>query len=312
MGQGTAQVPHGGARAQEGQTARVGPGHDPGGRARHLRLYPVEQRVNVIGRGQADGLPHFQAIRPQVLVLRNPTHQSLLPSDEQCCVMPTQLLGTTSACEPHGGRHSRADAPLLARPCITVVQVWWANGALATLATLATSRAASITAAGAWRRSPALPSAAPRRRGAHLRPGRHLRAARARAELGQRAVQDGDRVVEVDRVHRQPLVQVLARRQLDRLAHAPAAQRRVDVPLEREALARRAAAGRGSAASPSGRGHCLWWSPAGQGAGWRRKRGRRRRVSRGGWTVIDRAAEQRHSSACTHGYGSSLLGSSPS
>jgi len=208
VGQGTAQVPHGGARAQEGQTARVGPGHDPGGRARHLRLYPVEQRVNVIGRGQADGLPHFQAIRPQVLVLRNPTHQSLLPSDEQCCVMPTQLLGTTSACEPHGGRHSRADAPLLARPCITVVQVWWANGALATLATLATSRAASITAAGAWRRSPALPSAAPRRRGAHLRPGRHLRAARARAELGQRAVQDGDRVVEVDRVHRQPLVQV--------------------------------------------------------------------------------------------------------
>jgi hypothetical protein len=50
--------------------ARAGPGHVPGGRGRHLRLYPVEQGVDVLWRGQADGLPHFQPIRPQVLVLR--------------------------------------------------------------------------------------------------------------------------------------------------------------------------------------------------------------------------------------------------
>jgi hypothetical protein len=58
-----------------------------------------------------------------------------------------------------------------------------------------------------------------------LGPARHDAAGLLRAGLGQRPVQDRDLVVELDYVHRQPLVQVLPRRQLHRQAHVPRAQR---------------------------------------------------------------------------------------
>lgn len=57
----------------------------------------------------------------------------------------------------------------------------------------------------------------------------HLRARLRRAELRDGAVQEIHLVVEVHHVHRQPLVLVLALRQLDHLSQAAAAQRRLRV-----------------------------------------------------------------------------------
>jgi hypothetical protein len=269
-GPGAARVTNGGARVRQGQPTSMepGPGMLQAGRAGTCASIQSKRALMYSGAARRTGFLTFSPSAHRYSYCAPPAQQSLASSEQQRCDPPHQLSGTKFACATHGST-ARLD------------QVRWANGALAPLANLATSGAGNITAAGAWRRSPALPSAAPRRRGARLRPGRHLRAARARAELGQRAVQDGDRVVEVDRVHRQPLVQVLARRQLDRLAHAPAAQRRVDVPLEREALARRAAAGRGSAVRPAKRGAC-GGALTGLGAG-RRHRRRARPQGEPGW-----------------------------
>ena len=65
-----------------------------------------------------------------------------------------------------------------------------------------------------------------------LRPGAHHGARLLGAELGDDAVQQVDLVEEVDRVHRQPLVLVLALRQRHRVAQIAGAERRLRVLVQ--------------------------------------------------------------------------------
>ena len=76
----------------------------------------------------------------------------------------------------------------------------------------------------------------PQKHPKYLAAGAHDLAAALGAKLGERAVQDAGGVVKVDRVDGEPLVEVFSRGEAHGLAQVAAAERRVDVALELQAL----------------------------------------------------------------------------